>query len=115
MKRVLTVLSLLVVILASPAQPQVQQARPGPRPKLPIDCGFGQPCTGTRCVHDTATRTCGSEEFTCDNDSQNYEGGNIICCTERTACGSCTIIVNGRERQFTVWSFTGSSGSCTPN
>jgi hypothetical protein len=89
--------------------------------KMPIDCASAdtQPCTGSMCVHDQVTRYCqsgdGSEGFPCDNDSQVFWGGPIICCTGKNVCHTCMITINGQQRPFVYYNFTGVSGSCTPN
>lgn len=85
-----------------------------PAPLLAIDCGFGQPCTGTTCVSNTTIHYCDGDPGTaveCDADSQQYSGGNQICCTNRTTCDRCVV----RGRSITYQNYTGRSGNCTPN
>jgi hypothetical protein len=85
-----------------------------PTPTLPIDCaGVGQPCTGSICVAQTRTITCdGGEELVCDNDTQTYGGGNVVCCTDRTTCGSC--FVRNRWTAFSNYKGT-ENRSCVRN
>lgn len=78
---------------------------------LPIDCNGSQVCTGTVCVHQQSAYYCLDQEYDCDNDSQNYAGGNQVCCTNRTVCFTCTR--NGHP--FSVYNYSGMSGACTPN
>jgi len=85
-----------------------------PKPLMAIDCGFGQPCTGTTCVTNTTTHYCDTDPESpveCEADSQQYSGGDQICCTDRTICDRCVV----RGRNFTYYSYTGGSGACTPN
>ena len=89
-------------------------ARP-PSPKLPIDCGFSQPCTGTTCINQQTSYLCTEDgvttEYFCQNDTQYYSGGDKICCTGKNFCGSC--VVNGKTR--TYYSYNGVQSSCVPN
>lgn len=85
-----------------------------PKPPLAIDCGFGQPCTGTTCVTNTTTHYCDDDTslaIECEADTQQYSGGDQICCTDRTICDRCVY----RARFVTYYNYTGGSGSCTPN
>jgi hypothetical protein len=81
---------------------------------LPVDCAsYGQPCTGTQCVNQQYTYWCASEnrEIICQNDTQNYVGGNMICCVGRNPCDRC--MVNGRW--FNLQSYHGTQPSCVAN
>lgn len=85
-----------------------------PQPNLPIDCAsYGQPCTGTECVNQQSSYYCASQEreIICQNDTQNYVGGDRICCTGRNPCDTCT--VNGRT--FYLYSYNGVNVNCVPN
>jgi len=105
---------------ASTIQPQslpgVQSVQWGVKstvtPQLPIDCGYAQPCTGTQCVHQTKSYFCDGTEYVCDNDTQNYTGGNVICCTSKHICTQCE--VNGKLVPY--YSYTGTTdAACAPN
>jgi len=85
-----------------------------PSPMLAIDCGFGQPCTGTACITNTTTHYCDGDPslaVECEADSQQYSGGDQICCTDRSICDFCVY----RGKSVTYYNYTGSNGSCTPN
>jgi hypothetical protein len=82
---------------------------------LPIDCTDNQVCTGTVCVRQQVTYYCDNIQYACDNDTQNYAGGNQICCTNKTACFTCTRTVNGQLRTYTIFNYTGMGGACFPN
>jgi hypothetical protein len=88
--------------------------RRAPVPLLAIDCGFGQPCTGTTCITNTTTHYCDTDPNSpveCEADSQQYSGGDQISCTDRTICDRCVV----RGRNVSYLSYTGGSGACTPN
>lgn len=82
---------------------------------LPIDCNGSPVCTGTVCVHQQKAYFCDDTEYDCDNDTQNYAGGDQICCTNQTNCFTCTRIVNGHSQTYSVNNYTGMGGSCFPN
>jgi hypothetical protein len=79
---------------------------------LPIDCNSNPVCTGTSCTHSQVTYYCGSDQYECDNDSQNYSGGNQICCTNKTVCFTCT---NAHGNQYSIYNYSGMGGACFPN
>ncbi len=102
---------LLSILVPGHAQP-IKKLQP--KPNLPIDCAsYNQPCTGTACVNQQLTYYCAADdkEIICQNDSQNYVGGNQICCTGRNPCDRC--FVNGRW--FYLYNYNGVQASCTPN
>ena len=77
-----------------------------------IDCAdFSQPCTGTVCIHQTATYSCGDSEVTCDNDTQTYTGGNVVCCTYRFTCTTCT----SRGRTWSPSAYVAFDAGCVAN
>jgi hypothetical protein len=82
---------------------------------LPIDCNDNQVCTGTVCVHQQVTSYCDNIQYSCDNDSQYYAGGNQICCTNKNVCYSCLRVVNGHFQTFNVYNYSGVGGACYPN
>jgi hypothetical protein len=82
---------------------------------LPVDCNDNQVCTGTVCVDNQVTYYCGDDQYECDNDSQNYAGGNQICCTNKNICFTCTRTINGQQHTYSVYNFTGMGGACFPN
>jgi hypothetical protein len=85
-----------------------------PKPLMAIDCGFGQPCTGTTCITNTTTHYCDTDPNTaveCEADSQQYSGGDQICCTQKSICDRC--VVHGKSVPY--YNYTGGSGNCTPN
>ena len=86
-----------------------------PQPNLPIDCAdYAQPCTGTQCVTQWASYSCQStgENFDCPNDTQNYVGGNSICCVQKAACYRCPY--NGKT--IVYYAYLGDTiKSCAPN
>lgn len=107
-------LTLLVSLVLIPLHAQPQK-RLAPKPALPIDCAsYGQPCTGTTCVNQQAEYYCAStgEAFTCQNDTQNYVGGDTICCTGKNFCYGCPY--NGRT--MTYYGYWGViQTGCVPN
>ena len=114
-KRVVLATALYAVLVVSIAVPTSEaQRKLKPQPTLPIDCAsYNQPCTGTECVNQQTSYPCDSEqrEIICQNDTQNYVGGNRICCTGKNPCDTCT--VNGRK--FYLYSYNGVQVNCTPN
>ncbi len=76
-----------------------------PQPKLPIDCTNRdiQPCTGSICINQQVTVYCGDTAWQCQNDAQQYQGGNVVCCTGKNPCFTCTRTVNGKEQTFTYY------------
>jgi hypothetical protein len=55
------------------------------------------------------------QTFTCQNDTQNYVGGPVICCTGRNFCYDC--LYNGRTYHY--YSYNGvnrsAPGGCVYN
>ena len=52
----------------------------------------------------------------CENDAQQYQGGNVVCCTGKNLCFTCTRMVNGREQTYSVWQYNGvENRSCVLN
>jgi hypothetical protein len=108
------VLASLAVSLAVNLAGDPPPLRTAPKPLLAIDCGYGQPCTGTTCVTAATIHYCDGDTGSpvqCESDSQQYSGGDQICCTDRTICDSCVY----RGHMTTFQSYTGRSGACTPN
>lgn len=104
------VLVLLTMNVAFSAEPRHLT----PKPLLAIDCGYEQPCTGTVCVAGTSVHYCDSDPGTpveCEYDSQQYSGGDQICCTQKTLCDSCVY----RGHNINYYDYRGESGACTPN
>lgn len=121
MRSALAILTCFIAIGISRSSPQAAprasspsfQGRLHKTSDLAIDCSsFGQPCTGTVCVTQTRTVYCDGEEVTCQNDTQQYTGGDVICCTDKTTCVSC--YVRGRWSTFYEYS-GGESHTCVPN
>lgn len=108
------VLASLLVSLAVSLAGGTAPIRSAPKPLLAIDCGSSQPCTGTACVRGTNIHYCDGDPeapVVCEWDSQQYSGGDQICCTDRMVCDSC--VYRGHMTQFL--SYTGRSGECFPN
>ena len=106
--RLLVIASLL---LPGSAQSE-KQLKPVPAER--IDCNSSsQPCTGTACVRQQAEFYCASTDttFVCPNDSQNYVGGDQICCTGKNPCYSCPY--NGRNIPY--YNYNGGDVACVPN
>lgn len=101
------------MLLLLPASAQQRDRQLKPILAAPIDCGFGQPCTGTRCVNQQLSYYCASEDrdITCQNDTQDYVGGPVICCIGKNPCDRCLV----RDRWFTLYNYNGLNGQCTPN
>lgn len=120
----MSILSLiLIVVMAAPteevvkADGQAALKRTVTISNLPIDCGFGQVCTGTQCVAQQVVQYCGDTEYVCQNDTQEWVGGNTICCTGRQECFSC-----GRTQSdgsIRIWRYNSYFGvtktNCVPN
>jgi len=81
-----------LVIMSGHSAGQASRKQLKPQPNLPIDCAnYAQPCTGTECVSQQASFYCAAtgDTFICENDTQNYVGGNTVCCTGKNPCYSC--------------------------
>jgi hypothetical protein len=86
-----------------------------PQPNLPIDCAdYNQPCTGTVCVSQQTEIYCAEDQTThiCENDTQNYVGGDQICCTGKNWCFDCPY--NGRVIHYYGY-YAATSHTCVPN
>jgi len=106
--------SLFVSLTVNLAGGTTAPLRTVPKPLVAIDCGASQPCTGTTCITSTTTHYCDGEPdnpVQCEWDSQQYSGGDQICCTDRTICDSC--VYRGHMTSFL--SYTGRAGACFPN
>jgi len=113
MRRYVVALVLWIAVTVSAAPHPLK-----PKPTLPVDCTNSdyQPCTGSICISQQVTLYCGDTAWQCENDAQQYQGGNVVCCTGKNLCFTCTRMVNGREQTYSVWQYNGvENRSCVLN